>query len=211
MGNEDRATYLRNRFGRSQSFLNWREKRFVTDMLAMMERPLSHILDVPCGHGRFTPQLRPEASERLVCGDLLVEHIEALLAAESDNGTPIETVQIDLFKPFPFDNEEFDLVFNFRFLHHVRKDEQRQHLIKELVRVAKRYLVISYYETAPIHALQKRLWRREGHYPDLPMVPREDFHGLFAQQGCRLLDDRGVLPGIHAHRVALFERHNGAS
>lgn len=210
MGNEDRATYLKNRYGRSQAFVNRREQRFVADMLAMMEKPLAHILDVPCGHGRFTPQLRPEASERLVCGDIRVEHIQALLGAESDNGTPIETVQVDVYKPFPFDDDEFDLVFNFRFFHHVHRDQQRQHLIKELVRVAKRYLVISFYESAPIHALQKRLWRREGHSRDLPMVPRRDFLEMFTHRGCRLLDDRGVLPGIHAHRVVLFEKHSGA-
>jgi hypothetical protein len=30
---------------------------------------------------------------------------------------------------------------------------------------------------------------------------------MFAQKGCCILDDKGVLPGIHAHRVALLEKH----
>ena len=142
-----------------------------------------------------------------MCGDKRLEHIEALVGAESDEGVPIETVQADVYEPFPFEDHEFDLVFNFRFFHHVRQDDQRRHLVGELARVSKRYLIVSYYEAAPIHALQKRLWHREGHSRDLPMIPRREFLGMFAEKGCTVLDDRGVMPGIHAHRVALLEKN----
>jgi len=206
MAANDRATYLKERYGKSQSMMNRREQRFVAEMLSMTHQPLAEILDIPCGHGRFTPQLRAAATERLVCGDLRPKHIQALVAAEPDHGTRIETVQTDLFERLPFKDGEFDLVFNFRFLHHVRRDNQRSHLIKELARVSRRYLIVSYYQNAALHAFQKRIWRRPGHSHDLPMVDRAAFLRCIVAHGYQVLDDRGVLPGIHAHRVGLFER-----
>ena len=98
MMDADRATYLKKRYRRSQSILNRREQRFVDAMLAQVDGPLEQIIDLPCGHGRFTPQLRRAASQRLVCADLRLEHINALVGAEDVVGTPIETSQVDLYQ-----------------------------------------------------------------------------------------------------------------
>lgn len=206
MSEVDRATYLRTRYGKSQTFLNWREQRFVRSYLSRIGAPLPEVLDIPCGHGRFTPQLRAAATTRLVCADLAPEHMRALVGAESAEGAPIETVQADMFERFPFRDHEFDLVFSFRFFHHVRDEARRTHVVSELARVAKRFLIVSYYEDSSVHALQKKVWQREGHYRDLPLVPRDTMHGMFDERGFRVLEDRGVLPGIHAQRVALMER-----
>ena len=160
MMDADRATYLKKRYRRSQSILNRREQRFVDAMLAQVDGPLEQIIDLPCGHGRFTPQLRRAASQRLVCADLRLEHINALVEAEDSSGTPIETAQVDLYQGLPFADNEFNLVFNFRFFHHIRDDRHRHHVIAELSRISGRYLIVSYYANSPVHALQKRLWRR---------------------------------------------------
>jgi len=206
MMDADRATYLKKRYRRSQSILNRREQRFVDAMLAQVDGPLEQIIDLPCGHGRFTPQLRRAASQRLVCADLRLEHINALVGAEDVVGTPIETSQVDLYQRLPFADKEFNLVFNFRFFHHIRDDAHRQHVIAELSRISGRYLIVSYYANSAVHALQKKLWRRTGHTRDLPMISTSEFHRCFRQHGCEIVEDRAVLPGIHAHHITLMRR-----
>ncbi len=206
MMDTDRAAYLKKRYRRSQSILNRREQKFVDAMLTQVEAPLEQIIDLPCGHGRFTPQLRRAASQRLVCADLRLEHINALVEAEDAAGTPIETAQVDLYQGLPFPDKEFDLVFNFRFFHHIRDDRHRQNVIAELSRISGQYLIVSYYANSAVHALQKRLWRRSGHTRDLPMISTSELHRWFRQHGCEIIEDRAVLPGIHAHHITLMRR-----
>ncbi len=206
MMDADRATYLKKRYRGSQSVLNYREQRFVGDMLTRISDSLEDVIDLPCGHGRFTPQLRQAANRRLVCADLRHEHIRALVEAEDPDGTLIETARVDLYERLPFANEEFDLVFNFRFFHHIRNPDHREHVISELARISGRYLIVSYYADSTVHALQKRLWRRDGHSKDLPMIDTPEFNRRFSEYGCEVVEDRAVLPGIHAHRIALIRR-----
>lgn len=205
MSEADRHSYLKRRYGGSQSVLDRRERRRVDELLdtiGVQER----ILDLPCGHGRFTPQLRARAGKVLVCADHNQKNIDALVAAEVEAGAPIETRLVDLFDSLPFDDDSFDLVFNFRFFHHIFEKRLRTHVIGELVRVSRRYLLVSYYDDVWLHRTQKRLWRRRGHRRELPMVARSTIHLEFAQAGCRVLVDHAVLPMIHAHRIALFEK-----
>lgn len=201
-----KTEYMRKRFSGSQALLNAREQLLVRRMLDRLEAVPARILDMPSGHGRFTPQLRKHAGERLVCADLRTSRLKALVAEESEAGVPIETREVDIFQDVPLANATFDLVFNFRFFHHVNEGHLREHVIGELVRLSRRYILVSYYDTVSVHALQKRIWRRKGHKRSLPMVPRLKFLGMFEALGCRVIADEGVLPGIHAHRIALLER-----
>lgn len=205
MSEADRHSYLRRRYGGSQSVMDRRERRFVDAMLERIGRQ-QRVLDLPCGHGRFTPRLRQAAIESLTCGDHNRKNLDALLAAEPAEGTLLRPLLVDLFGTLPFADGEFDLVFNFRFFHHIFDDARRGHVIRELSRVCRRYLLVSYYDDVFIHRTQKKLWRRRGHRRSLPMVPRARIHAEFAEAGCRVLDDRPVMPLLHAHRIALFER-----
>ena len=148
---KNRKTYMGTRYGRSQMFINWREQQIVAGLLEMTEGPLTRILDIPSGHGRLTPQLRAAAGEELVCGDISLKRLKALVDAEPAEGTPIEIKEVDLFKAIPFKTNEFDLVFNFRFFQHVDDQDISDRLIVELARVSKRYVIVSFYESAALH------------------------------------------------------------
>ena len=206
----DQASYLRRRYRGSQAIIDRRERKIVGQFLKRLGPQIGRVLDAPSGVGRFTAQLREVASERLVCGDLWDETLQALRRAEQrHDGVAIETTEVDLYRVLPFAQGEFDLVFNFRFFHHIRSAEQCNHVAAELARVTSRYLIVSYYATASIHAWQKRIWRRKGHVRSLPMIPLSEFHQLFARHGMRVVEDRPVLPLLHAHHIVLFERQLG--
>lgn len=208
---QSRVAYLRRRYRGSQAIVDRRERRIVGQYLQGLQQ-VETVLDLPSGVGRFTPQLRRIASQRLVCGDKWQETLNALERAELEQGgTKIETRAVDLYQSLPFIRGEFDLVFNFRFFHHIRSVEQREHVAAELARVAARYLIVSYYASATVHAWQKRVWNRAGHVRSLPMIPVSVFHNLFIKHEMSVIADRPILPLLHAHRIALLERQFASS
>ena len=120
---QDQASYLRRRYRGSQAIIDRRERRIVGQFLKRLGPQIGRVLDAPSGVGRFTAQLREFASERLVCGDLWDETLQALRRAEQrHDGVAIETTKVDLYRVLPFAQGEFDLVFNFRFFHHFRSE-----------------------------------------------------------------------------------------
>ena len=76
----------------------------------------------------------------------------------------------------------------------------------ELVRVAARHLIVSYYHPAPLHRSYKRLRGHPKHALDLALLPRQNFLQLFEALGCSVLADRAVLPFVHANRITLLRK-----
>ncbi len=208
----DRRSYLGRRFRRVQSLVNRREQSLVRRLLARIPGQLATILDIPCGYGRFTPLLGARARERLVCCDRRPERIRALVEAEracspEACGRRLAPAAADLYSLLPFRERSFDLVFCFRFFHHVHDDARRAHAICEIARAAARWVLFSYYDSTGLHRAQKHLWRAVTHRSiHVTMHPRRSFLGLFAPHGFRVVAECGVLPGIHAHRLVLLER-----
>ena len=202
----DRETYLATRYRGSQRWVSRREMAHVEHLLESVIGEVDRILDAPSGHGRFTPLLLPRARESLVCADASEVHLKALEAAEEKHLDRISIRHCDLYESLPFDDRTFDLVFNFRFFHHIETDARRRHVVAELARVSREFLIVSYYDDAPVHRWQKKLWRRRGHVRELPMITSAELGSLFADQGFQRLSDWALLPRIHAHRIALLKR-----
>jgi len=207
----DRETYMKRRYRGVQSFVNRREQRLVRGLLARIEPRPAKILDIPCGHGRFTAQFRGAALESVVCSDLWQRHLDALAAAESAEGTPIILRQADLLGRLPFEDREFDLVFDFRLFQHLAEPPQRQHVARELVRVARRHLIVSYYRRPSLHAAQQGLRRavRRRKYK-VQFQPGAEFRALFTDLSCRFRGEWAVLPMIHAQRILWLEAPSAA-
>ena len=206
MAISDRSTYLATRYRGSQRWVSRREMTHVEHLLADKVKSVDRILDAPSGHGRFTPLLLPYAREALVCADASEIHLQALATAEESRLDKITLHHCDLYEPLDFPDQSFDLVFNFRFFHHIESDQQRRHVVAELARLSRRFLIVSYYYDAPVHRLQKHLWRRKGHVRKLPMIKTSELRQLFEQQGFEMISDWALFPVIHAHRIAVFKR-----
>ncbi len=204
----DRASYLRDRYGRDQRWVHLREVRIVAEMLARVG-PVERALDAPCGHGRLTPLLRQVARQQVVGLDLNRRRMRSTLAAEEDApGAPLTLLEADLTRPLPLAADSFDLVLCFRLLQHLREEADQQRLLEGLAQVSSRHLVVSYYAAGTLHRLQRRLrvTLRGQPFRPLAMVPPGAMHDRFEAAGLRLLEDRALLPGLHAQRIALVER-----
>jgi SAM-dependent methyltransferase len=195
-----RAAYLDHRYGGTQRLLAARERQVVAALLEDLPGSLL-ILDAPSGYGRFTPLLATRG--QVVSCDISRKRLHAV----TDGAAALPLVQADLRGGFPFATDVFDLVFAFRYFHHLHGWAERAALVAELVRVSRRFVIVSYY-AGRLHALVKKAQFLPRSYKRLPatFVRRRTLHDLFRSLDCRLLADVPVLPMIHAHRVALIEK-----
>jgi SAM-dependent methyltransferase len=201
----ERRAYLRHRYGRTQWVVNWREQRLVASFLAHVGTP-ERVLDAPSGYGRFVAALARVSRQSLVCTDIDQPRLASLRAAPDCRG--VSAVRSDLQGALPFATGAFDLVFNLRYLHHTHTKGEQRVALAELVRVSRRFVLVSYYRRSNLHALQRaiqevaRTNRRRGP----AMIDRRDFDRMVRAMGCRVVRDRPLLPWIHAQRVVLLEQ-----
>lgn len=197
-------TRLRFRYRGSQRLIDRREQRLVGALLLRVGE-LSRVLDVPVGYGRFLSPLRAVATRQLVVADISGQR---LAAVATTNGRDSPRVCVDLERGLPFTSGAFDLVFNFRHLHHVNDPHRRGAILAELVRVSRRYVVVSYYRGSNLHALlrESHTATRGDRRPAPAMMGRGELAAACRALGWRLAMDGAVLPWVHAHRVALLER-----
>jgi SAM-dependent methyltransferase len=206
MGDLDRAAYLEHRFSGSQRLVHVRETRLVSQLLSQLDcSDGSRVLDAPSGHGRFTELLRSLGEP--VCVDADRRHLIALAEAERELGNAVPPrVELRLGEPLPFEDKTFDLVFCFRFLHHVREPSLRRQVLGELVRVSRQHLIGSYYQARSLHSLQKSLSPKRRGKRGLALISRRELRTLAAELGCEVVYDRAIFPGVHAQRIMMLTR-----
>jgi SAM-dependent methyltransferase len=206
----ERRVYLRHRYGGTQRLVNWREQWIVAALLRQAETP-GRVMDVPSGYGRFTPALEASAAEGVVCVDIDHERLVALRCATPEGREP-GVVRADLRGALPFASRSFDLVFNLRYLHHVYTREEQEQAVAELVRVSRRYVLLSYYRRSNLHAVQREVQTatRPNRRGRPAMIAPSEFDRLLREVGCRRIADRALLPGFHAQRLVLLERIDDA-
>lgn len=201
-----REASIQQRFGGiSQGLVHLREVRLLQGLLDTPTAPRT-ALDLPSGVGRLTPLLlgRP-GLEQVVCADLNRDRLLRLVA-----GFPAarpHVAQVDLFSGLPFPDRAFDVVLSIRFLHHVREPARVERALRELLRVTRGALLVSYYGTTWTHSAQRTLLRALGsrRARKLAALSPAHFAQLATQAGGVVQSDRAILPGLHAQRIAHVE------
>lgn len=118
--------------------------------------PGETVLDAPCGTGRLLPFLA-QRGHRVVQADLAAAMLrDAALAGEA----AAARVQADSLQ-LPFADRAVDGVVMFRFLHHLPPDAARAALA-EACRVARRFVVVSFFHPCSVHHLRRRLAQLAG-------------------------------------------------
>ncbi len=118
------------------------------------------VLDVPCAAGRLVPTLL-ERAERVTAVDLsptmIAQARDALRAQEEAGRVALWTGSADAL---PFGEGAFDTAFCWRFLHHLTERGRRVAVLKEMRRVARRAVVVSFADGGTLRARWQRLRRR---------------------------------------------------
>jgi len=166
--------------------------------------PLAISLDLPSGTGRFSDILAKSA-DHVTLADASAAMLEV---AQEDlshlNASYLKTdaQQIDLA------DGSVDLVFCHRFLHHFDNVSARSRILTELVRVSRRYVVLSYYSRGPrkhLRWLLRRALLLTG-AADRPLT-LEQFHRETSAAGLHLVCQLTLRKLPFVAVFCLFERY----
>lgn len=139
---EQARNYEKKRFTsqRRKIKLNRYEKVFAKNLFETVGRD-SHILDIPCGNGRFYDIF---ANARKLT---MADYSENMLTSAREkvkNMENIEFVRADI-SDIPLPDNCADLCFCMRLFHHMKTDDIRLKALSELARVSKKYVALSFY------------------------------------------------------------------
>ena len=156
MTGEGARHYQRQRYRSvDQALVNWREQRIVEALLTTCQLQGEALLDMPCGYGRFTAlfaRLGITATGADMSGDMV--HLARENQVPSERGRWLAADICHL----PFADGTFDCALSIRLLHHRYSHDVRVHMLRELARVSRRFVLISFYLSTPLHTLA-RYWR----------------------------------------------------
>jgi len=126
------------------------EAQLLEQLLSRLDCELGATLDVPCGGGRLAPQLRRHGA--VWHG---ADRSRAMLEIAKDAEERLLQAAIE---QLPVRDRCFDTVVCFRLLHHFPHPTQRE-IVGELVRVTKRFLIVSAFHPISLHHLERRVAR----------------------------------------------------
>lgn len=137
----------------------WSNRRELVAVRRAIERAQTtgRVLDCPCGAGRLVPTLLGRA-EHVTGADLSPAMI---VEARAALGPQIEAGRVDLLVAsadrLPFPDASFDTVVCHRLLHHLSAPAERAGVLRELARVARRRVLVSFSDATTWKARLQRL------------------------------------------------------
>ena len=163
----------------------------------------ARVLDLPCGTGRITEFLL-DMGYKVVGADIsepMMAHAREKLAGRSN----LESLDRADAESLPYQDGEFDAVTSLRFSNHVPPDV-RLRVLKEMRRVSKGPIIISYCNPNTISALKRRIKAliRKPRAPWNPATPRQ-VAAEAAQAGLKITRASAIVPLISETVVYALE------
>lgn len=114
----------------------------------------SSVLDLPCGTGRLIPFLISKGLHVTGADSSvhMVDNAKEYLSKQKVKVSDVDFLVADAFDT-EFDNDSFDVVICSRLLHHFSTSQDRVAVLKELSRVSRNYLIVSFFCNQSIDAI----------------------------------------------------------
>lgn len=142
---------------------------------------LRPILDAPCGTGRLRAVFERRGM-RYFGLDVSVPMLE-----EARHGEQKDLV-LAVADRMPFKDDAFDIVLCCRLLHHLEENEETELVLKELVRVAHRLIVVSFWDSASLPALRSRVALKKPEGPrGRRMLSKRALKRMFDEAGAEVV------------------------
>lgn len=170
----------------SRARIDRREQRAVGKIFAGLANCRS-VLDVPCGAGRFAKTLAGDR-RRVVGVDAAREILLHAQQRVRRLGLRAVFIHGDASR-LPFDADAVDAVFCNRLLHHILRPEERAAILRELRRVSRRHVVVSFFDYQGFGNVRRLLKSLKGSRPQYAGQPtREAFEHEANTCGLRVRD-----------------------
>ena len=184
-----------------------REFRLLERHLAS-QGEIRSILDLPCGGGRLSPQL--------------ARHTDCLLEADIAEGQVRygkQTSRLDVERIWmtasafhiPLRDASVDGVVCCRLCHHLPTPQERERLVAELLRVARRFVIMTFFDYHSPKNLMRRMRRPFNHKPPKMTMTVAQVRALAQQHGGELVAWPALAYFSSGHRYALIEKREAVS
>lgn len=160
------------------------------------------MLEIPCGGGRISPRLAG-ATDLLIQADIGLGQI---LYAMTKDKLKIDQVWMtaSAFR-IPLQDDSVDASVCIRLSHHLPTVKQRENLLVELLRVSRRFVIMTYFD---YHSIKNRLRRLRKKKSKLTMTESQ-ISKLAAARGAELAANPRLSLVGSGHRYALMvKNHN---
>ncbi|MGE3537590.1 MAG: class I SAM-dependent methyltransferase [Candidatus Tectimicrobiota bacterium] len=197
--------YQRQRYrSLDQALVHWREQRLLTALLSACQLQGGSLLDVPCGYGRFTA-LFARLGIQATGADAWYDMVQL---ARREQAPPAHRrwLQADLAH-LPCVDNAFDCVVSLRLFHHHFTQDERRRMVRELGRVARRYVIFSFYHQTSLHAMARH-WR--GTQGRLNMLSTSQVQALIQASGLQLWRHAALCPLLHAQTFVVLRKPEAA-
>lgn len=184
----------------SKRWITRREYALLRELLASQPR-CTTLLDLPSGGGRLSPQIAPYT-------DLLIEADIAL--GQVQYGREFGRVQ----RPqlwmtasgfhIPFRDASLDGIVCVRLNHHLPTAEERERLVRELLRVAKKFVVMTFFDFHSLKNLGRRLRQPLDKKPPKMTMTVDRVRELASEGGADLVAWPALSHLGSGHRYALM-------
>lgn len=169
--------------------------------------PRGRVLDAPCGGGRVSLMLAG-LGYTVTAADLSDSMLEITRENVAAAKLPI-TVEKQDVEHLKFPDRHFDTVISFRLFHHFPNVEIRQRVVRELCRVADKFVALSYFSPYSYTSLDRKLRAaRGGRKSQKHATSLREVKSYFEACGFELVRDFARLNLIHTLHLAVFRRRS---
>ena len=202
----DVENYRTTRYkGIDQQIVNKRETKILEKILVSLSDRSVSILDVPCGYGRFS-ELLLRKSLNLTSADISLPMVMAARKYSVASSSNHHFLVGDI-RNLPLKDNTFDYVITIRLLQHMLNSSIRRQVLRELHRVAKKMVILSFYRYNFLHSIER--WIRcqiKNVDKRISMLSLDDFRKELNSTGFVVLRLFPVLRYFHAHTIALLQK-----
>ena len=160
------------------------------------------VLDIPCGTGRMTEMLLKKGFE-IVAADISDAMIAHAIKRNEHFGNKVKFVKADI-ENLIFNDSSFDVVLTIRLMHHI-PPEHHSVVLRELSRVARRWVVITFSNKYSLQNMRRDLISRFTKSPRYSISP-----SLFRQEvdevGFNIVEYIPMLPLFSETVTVLLEK-----
>jgi len=202
----DVEEYRKTRYkGIDQKIISRRERNIVGKILKRLNEKCISILDVPCGYGRFS-ELFLKRSLSLTSIDISLPMVLTNREHSPRTSSGHHFLVGDI-RHLPLKDGSFDCIVTIRLFQHIHEPSIRIQILKEIYRVARRIVVVSFYRYNLLHSAERwvRCWiRNEG--KKISMLPLNDFRKEVNSAGFKVLNLFPVIRCFHAQNIFLLRK-----
>ena len=202
VGDQDIAKYEKRRYGTpDQKLVDRLEQARVDDIIRSLELAEVRVLDAPCGYGRFSTVFASHGT-KIICADVsaaMVGRARERIAEEGHRGM---YVVMDI-RHLPFKANAVEATFTMRLFHHGFARDEMAVILKELARVTRRWVILSYYRHNALHVFFRRL---KGFSSRIKMMTDEEFLAEVKAAPLAVRSRRPVFPFLHAQTLVVLEK-----